>query len=34
MEKKCQVCKKPFTTFDAKVKYCSAACAKKAGKAK
>jgi len=34
MEKKCSVCKKPFTTFDAKKKYCSDACAKKAGKSK
>jgi len=34
MEKKCAVCKKTFTTFDAKSKYCSSACAKKAGKAK
>jgi hypothetical protein len=34
MEKKCQVCKKAFTTFDTKAKYCGTACAKKAGKAK
>jgi hypothetical protein len=34
MEKKCPVCKKPYTTFNAKSKYCSDACAKKAGKSK
>jgi len=34
MEKKCPVCKKKYTTFDAKSKYCSDACARKAGKAK
>jgi len=34
MEKKCPVCKKPYTTFNAKSKYCSDACAKRAGKAK
>jgi predicted nucleic acid-binding Zn ribbon protein len=34
LEKKCAVCKKTFTTFDAKKKYCSDACAKKAGKSK
>jgi hypothetical protein len=34
MEKKCGVCKKAFTTFDGKMKYCSQACAKKAGKSK
>ena len=34
MEKKCPVCKKTYTTFDAKSKYCGSACAKKAGKAK
>jgi len=27
MEKKCPVCKKPYTTFNAKSKYCSDACA-------
>ena len=32
MEKKCPVCKKAFTTFDNKKKYCSDQCAKKAGK--
>jgi hypothetical protein len=32
MEKKCPVCKKKYTTFDVKSKYCSDACAKKAGK--
>jgi predicted nucleic acid-binding Zn ribbon protein len=34
MEKKCPVCKKTYTTFNAKQKFCSDACAKKAGKAK
>ena len=33
MEKKCPVCKKPYTTFDNN-KFCSDACAKKANKAK
>lgn len=32
MEKKCAICKKTYTTFDAKSKYCSSACAKKGGK--
>jgi predicted nucleic acid-binding Zn ribbon protein len=32
MEKKCPVCKKAYTTFDSKKKYCSDQCAKKAGK--
>jgi hypothetical protein len=32
MEKKCAVCKKSYTTFDKKMKYCSNACAKKAGR--
>jgi hypothetical protein len=34
LEKKCPVCKRVYTTFDAKKKYCSDACAKKAGKAR
>jgi hypothetical protein len=34
MQKKCPVCKQVYTTFDSKKKYCSDACAKKAGKAK
>lgn len=34
MEKKCPVCKKAYTTFDDKKKYCSDACAKQANKKK
>ncbi len=34
VEKKCPVCKKVYTTFDAKKKYCSDACAKQANKRK
>ena len=34
MEKKCQVCKKVYTTFDNKKKYCSDSCAKQANKKK
>jgi hypothetical protein len=34
VEKKCPVCKKAYTTFDAKKKYCSDACAKQANKKK
>jgi hypothetical protein len=32
VEKKCPVCKRVYTTFDAKKKYCSDACAKQANK--
>jgi len=32
MEKKCPVCKKTYTTFDGKKKYCSDQCARKANK--
>lgn len=32
LDKKCPVCKQKFMTFDAKQKYCSDACAKKANK--
>gem|GEM_PF-1681192 len=34
IQKKCSVCGKAFTTLDAKTKYCSAQCAKKANKKK
>jgi len=34
LDKKCPVCKQKFMTFDAKKKYCSDACTKKANKAK
>ena len=34
VDKKCPVCKKVYTTFDAKKKYCSDACAKQANKRK
>ena len=34
MDKKCPVCGKVYMTFDAKKKYCSDACAKKANKNK
>jgi len=34
MERKRSVCKRVYTTFDGKKKFCSDACAKKAGKAR
>ena len=34
VDKKCPVCGKVYMTFDAKKKYCSDACAKKANKAR
>ena len=34
MEKKCPICKKKYTTFDAKSKYCSDACRMRAFQAR